>query len=109
MLTTAALLVGLVQAGSAGPPHKDAPAAHCISCIEDNVETTVSQPRPEQIEEREFLSRLNKLVTALRVFSNNYNSRGTIDVKQVRDIQKAIRELQKSEWFRQTNNRRGSR
>jgi len=109
MLTTATLLICLLQAGSTVPPQTDAPTARCLSCIEDNVEEVVSPPRPEQIEEQEFIGRLNKLVTALREFSRTYNSRGTIDVKQVRRIQKAVRELEKSDWFRQTDNRRGAR
>jgi hypothetical protein len=109
MLTTAALLTCLLQAGSAIHSQTDAPAAQCLSCIEENVEAVESPPRPELLEEQEFVGRFNKLITALREFSRNYNSRGTIDVKQVRRIQKAVRDLEKSPWFRQSDDRRGAR
>jgi hypothetical protein len=109
MFTTAALITYLFQASSAVPPPPDVPPFDCLSYIEDNLAAMVSQPRPEQIEEQEFVFRFNKLVTALREFSRSYNSRGTIDVKQVRAVQKAIRQFEKSAWFRQTDNRHADR
>ena len=50
-------------------------------------------------EEHELVRRFNGLVRALAEFSDAYNA-GKIDVKKARAVQKALRELQKSEWFK---------
>jgi hypothetical protein len=108
MFTTTALLICLLQAGTSAPPQAAVSTFDSLSSIEDTLATAMAEPRPEQIEEQEFINRFNKLVSALRDFSRNYNSRGTIDVKQVRAVQKAVRELEKSGWFKQTVERRTS-
>jgi hypothetical protein len=51
-------------------------------------------------EEHEFAQRYNKLVVALQSFSQTYNSGHVIDVKRVKAIKKAWRELEKSDWFK---------
>jgi len=51
-------------------------------------------------EEHEFAQRYNKLVLALQNFSESYNSGHVIDVKRVKAIKKAWRELEKSDWFK---------
>ena len=51
-------------------------------------------------EEHQFSQRFNKLVFALQSFSDTYNSGHVIDVKRVKAIKKAWRELEKSDWFK---------
>jgi hypothetical protein len=55
------------------------------------------------------MRRFNGLATALSDFAHTYNSRGVIDVKKVKAIRKALRELQKSDWFNQKEGHRESR
>ena len=54
-------------------------------------------------EEQEFTQRFNELVFALQSFSETYNSGHVIDVKRVKAIKKAWRELEKSDWFKPDN------
>jgi hypothetical protein len=51
-------------------------------------------------EEDEFVKRLNNLLSALRDFSSNYNSAHVINVKKVKEVRKALHELEKSAWFK---------
>jgi hypothetical protein len=62
----------------------------------------VEDPFRKQVEyeEHEFANRFNKLMEALRQFSATYNSGHTINVKEVKAVRKAWRELERSEWFR---------
>ena len=50
-------------------------------------------------EERDFILRLNGLSRALNAFVETYKN-GRVDVKEVKALQKAMHELEKSEWFR---------
>jgi hypothetical protein len=50
-------------------------------------------------EERDFILRLNGLSKALTAFVETYKS-GRVDLKEVKALQKAMRQLEKSEWFR---------
>ncbi len=50
-------------------------------------------------EERDFISRLNGLSKALSVFVETYKN-GRVDVKEVKALQKAMHDLEKSEWLR---------
>jgi hypothetical protein len=50
-------------------------------------------------EERDFILRLNGLSKALTAFVETYKS-GRVDLKEVKALQKAMHELEKSEWFR---------
>jgi|HubBroStandDraft_6_1064221.scaffolds.fasta_scaffold3574700_1 hypothetical protein len=49
--------------------------------------------------EYEFIQRLAGLSRALRDFAATYKN-GQVDLKQVKAVRKAMRELEKSEWFR---------
>jgi len=49
--------------------------------------------------EREFIHRLDGLSRALSAFSETYRG-GQIDLKKVKALQKAMHDLEKSEWFR---------
>jgi hypothetical protein len=50
-------------------------------------------------EEREFAKRFNRLVQALRNFSDTYNT-GVINVKHAKAVRKAWQQLEKSGWFK---------
>jgi len=51
-------------------------------------------------EEAEFVKRLNNLLSVLRDFSSSYNGGHVIDVKKVKEVRKALHELQRSAWFK---------
>jgi hypothetical protein len=51
------------------------------------------------VEERDFILRLNGLSKAFTAFVETYKS-GRVDVKEVKALQKAMHDLEKSEWFR---------
>ena len=85
MLTTTALLFCLFQA-AAGPS-----TGACEWCAEE------VRPKGIDFEQQDFLRRFNGLATALSDFAHTYNSRGVVDVKKVKAIRKALRELEKSD------------
>jgi hypothetical protein len=107
MLTTAALLLFLSQSFGAAPSHSG-PSNDCNWCVEDSVSAAQShlQDRPE---EQELIRRFKELISALKEFSRIYNSRGVVDVKKVKAVRKAVRELEKSDWFSQKDERRALR
>src|SRR5580658_5623025 len=101
MLTATAILVWLFQGGGApSPPFK----INCPPCLEDTVVAGKERRREAQYEEQELLRRVNGLATALTDFSSTYSSRHVIDVKQIKAIRKALRELEKSDWLSRKNN-----
>ena len=51
-------------------------------------------------EQREFARRFNGLMNALFDFSASYNSAHVINAKKVKAVRKALRDLEKSDWFR---------
>ena len=53
-----------------------------------------------EYEERQFAQRVDSLLAALTNFSSSYKTGHVIDVKKVNAVRKALRELEKSEWFR---------
>jgi len=59
-----------------------------------------AQARDAAYEEREFLQKYNQLVKALVDFSVTYNSQHAVDVKKVKAIQKAWRQLERMDWFK---------
>ena len=52
-----------------------------------------------EYEERQFAQRVDSLLVALTNFSLSYKTGHVIDVKKVNAVRKALRELEKSEWF----------
>ena len=98
MLTATAILLCLLQDGSA--PSQQTPfTVTCPLCLEDPVAAAEAHRRQAKYEEQELLRRVNGLATALRDFSNTYNSRHVIDVRQIKALRKAMRELEKSDWL----------
>jgi hypothetical protein len=53
-----------------------------------------------EYEERQFVHRIDNLMTALASFSSSYKTGHVIDVKKVKEVRKALREIEKSEWFK---------
>jgi hypothetical protein len=58
--------------------------------------------RKAAIEEFFFAEKFNKLVTTLQEFVTHFNS-GSVDARKVKAVQKAWRELEKTDgWFKRT-------
>ena len=51
-------------------------------------------------EQREFAKRFNGLMDALFDFASSYNAGHVINAKKAKAVRKALRELQKADWFR---------
>ena len=99
MLTTAALFAFLSQTPGGAASHSRPTAIECLTCFENGVSAAVARPQAARSEEPDFIRRYNQLATAIADFSHTYNSQGVIDVKKVKAIRKALRELEKSDWF----------
>jgi hypothetical protein len=59
-----------------------------------------SQTRENTYEQREFARRFNGLTNALADFASSYNAGPVINAKKAKAVRKALRELEKSDWFR---------
>jgi hypothetical protein len=109
---TLSLLLGAVQSFGAPPPR-----ANVLNRRQAETQRSASTPsadgeRPQlqggedlfeqqaYAEEKNFTSRLNSLVSALRDFFTTYNAGHVIDVKKVKAVRKAWVDLEKSGWFR---------
>jgi hypothetical protein len=103
MPTTTALLFCLFQAGGVQAPGAGPPSGACESCAEE-----VRLKRID-IEQQDYSRRFNELATALSDFAHTYNSRGIVDVKKVKAIRKALRELERSDWLSQKDGQIDSR
>src|SRR5580698_8048556 len=98
MLTTTILFLSLLQ-GRQSPSHQGGPSSvNCPLCFEDTSAEAEAR-REAQYDEQELLRRVNVLAMALTDFSSTYSSRHVIDVKQIKAIRKALRELEKSDWL----------
>jgi hypothetical protein len=99
MTTTAALLLCLFQASGPVPPGADRLTFDSEWCAHDAASPAQGRQRAERYEEQEFVLRVKGLAAALMDFSKTYNSGRVIDVKNIKALRKAMRELEKSEWF----------
>ena len=54
------------------------------------------------LEQREFVKRFNGLLNALLDFASSYNAGHAIDAKKAKAVRKAMRQLEKLDWFRPT-------
>lgn len=60
-----------------------------------------AEKREAAYEERQFVDKFNHLLDVLQDFAKRYNEGHTLDLKKVRAVKKAWRELEKSDkWFR---------
>jgi hypothetical protein len=99
MLTTTVLFLSLLQ-DHGTPSHQEEPSTvNCPFCLEDTAAAAEARRREARYDEQELLRRVNGLATALTDFSNTYNSRHVIDVKKIKALRKALRELEKSDWL----------
>jgi hypothetical protein len=73
---------------SSGPLHSG-----FVGSGEDTTPTDLKE------EEHEFVRRFNNLFSALLNFAANYNTGHVIDAKRAKAVRKALRDLEKSEWF----------
>jgi hypothetical protein len=103
MRTTAALFLCLFQASAGEATDASRPAGACERCADE------VRPKTIDYEQQDFMRRFNGLAVALSDFAHTYNSRGVVDVKKVKAIRKALRELEKSSWFKQKDEYRESR
>jgi hypothetical protein len=93
------LLCPALQVGAKDPP----PSAGMRGSGDSLLVHDVSSWDQSLYEEHQFAQRFNKLVFALRSFSETYNSGHVIDVKRVKAIKKTWHELEKSDWFKADN------
>jgi len=70
--------------------------------IEEEESSGLADPRRQvsAFEEREFARRFNSLMNALADFASSYNAGHVINAKKAEAVRKALRELEKSDWFR---------
>lgn len=108
-ITTATLLACSFQiAGAADPQSSSGPLHSQLGRAESGFvgsgeDTTLTDLREEDrheaiLEEHEFVRRFNNLFSALLSFASNYNSH-VIDAKRAKAVRRALRDLEKSEWF----------
>jgi hypothetical protein len=103
MLTTTVFVLSLVQ-DHEGPTHQRGPSTvNCSLCVEDTAAAAEARRPEAQYDEQELLRRVDGLAKALTDFSNTYNTRHVIDVKKIKALRKALRELEKSDWFSRKN------
>ena len=101
-MNTAILFLLAFQAGAGHPtslvrlPGSQGEAA---SSVLPGIATESQEEAPTFFEEREFMERLKGLSKALADFAATYKS-GEVDLRKVKAVRKAMRELEKSEWFR---------
>src|SRR5882762_6102790 len=92
-ITSATLLAYSIQAAGAANSESSSGPLHLQPT---NVE---EEDRSESVlKERDFVRRFNNLFSALLSFATNYNGH-VIDAKRAKAVRKALRELEKSEWF----------
>lgn len=68
------------------PPEALAPAA-------------ADQRQAQALEQRRFVSSFNHVIASLKSFAESYNA-GKIDLKKVKELKKALRDLQSDPWFK---------
>ena len=57
--------------------------------------------REAAIDERQFIDRFNRFVRTIADFSTHYNTNHTVDLKGIKELKKAWRNLEKSNaWFK---------
>jgi hypothetical protein len=75
--------------------------ARQVRQMADAQATGQAEKREAAYEERQFVDKFNHLLDVLQVFAKQYNEGHTLDLKKVKAVKKAWRELEKSDkWFR---------
>lgn len=71
----------------------------------DQAAVKQKQKREATYEEQQFINKFNHLVGVLEDFAKKYNEGRTVDLKKVKAVKKAWRDLEKSDmWFRLDEN-----
>ena len=96
-MSTAILLCIMFQAGAM--PRAETSQRGASAIVDFPVFAEESPADSAAYKEREFIHRLDGLSRALSAFSETYRG-GQIDLKKVKALQKAMHDLEKSEWFR---------
>ena len=96
-MSTAILLWVAYQVGSTPQAHM----SHVNASATNNIPAFTAESPADLAadEERDFVLRLNGLSRALNAFVDDYKS-GQVDLKKVKALRKAMRELEKTEWFK---------
>jgi hypothetical protein len=110
VITAATLLAFSLPLGGATNPQSSSGPGHAqlrrpeSAFVGSGDDTTASDPEEAgrneaALKEREFVHRFNNLFSALLDFAHSYNAGHVIDVKRAKAVRKALRELEKAEWF----------
>ena len=102
LILNATLLLCASHPVGAAEPRQQKPASDLLESLDTSRLLTIGKDqsnREAADEELEFTKRFNSLVRALRDFSNSYNVGHVINAKQAKAVRKALRDLEKSEWF----------
>lgn len=102
LVLTATLFLCAVHPARAAEPRQHKPPSGLLESSDNSGFLTLDEDPFKQdaaYEELEFTRRFNNLVRALRDFSNTYNAGHVINVKQAKAVRKALRDLEKWEWF----------
>ena len=104
-----ALFLYLVQVPDPGPPYplvnrrseKVEQSSRRFWTDAEESSGSADPRRQEGAYERfEFARRFNGLMSALFDFASSYNAGHVINAKKAKAVRKALRELEKSDWFR---------
>ena len=101
ILTATLALCAMYPANGADPRQQKPASGQSESDSSPRLLTTDEDQawREATDDEREFTKRFNNLVRAMREFSNTYNVGHVVNVKQAKAVRKAMRDLEKSDWF----------
>jgi hypothetical protein len=101
---SATLLMCLFLVGPAEPQSPSTPPRWRDQKFGSEPSGPLSNEEPFQndavYEQQQFVRRVNNLMAALVNFSSTYKTGQVIDIKKVNAVRKALREMEKSEWFK---------
>jgi len=101
-ITAATLLTCSIQPAAATNPQPSGPLhSGFVGSGEDRTPTDLRDEDLSDavLEEHEFVRRFNNLFSALLNFASHYNTGHVIDAKRAKAVRRALRDLEKSEWF----------
>jgi hypothetical protein len=99
-ITAATLLACSIQPAGAANSESSSGPLHSQSGEERRPTNVEEEDRSGAVlKEYEFVRRFNNLFSALLSFASNYNTGHVIDAKRAKAVRKALRDLEKSEWF----------
>lgn len=102
LILSATLCLCAIHPARAAELRQQKPASDLLESLDNRRLLTIDKDpsnREAADEQLEFTRRFNNLVRALRDFSNSYNVGHVINAKQAKAVRKALRDLEKSEWF----------